>query len=57
MLAAGAALPVPLPLPAAPAPIAPAPAWPPPRAAPPLDDGLPESTIRPEYRNSGRPLI
>lgn len=26
-------------------------------AAPPVDDGLPQSTIRAEYRNSGRPLI
>lgn len=29
--------------------------WTPPRKAP--DDGLPQSTIRPEYRNTGRPLI
>lgn len=33
-----------------------APGWTP--APPPsLDDGLPQSTIKPEYRNSGRPLI
>lgn len=49
----------------APAPLAPAPVtgqgWtPPPPPAPRArgeDDGLPQSTIRPEYRNSGRPLI
>lgn len=41
----------------APAPVAPRTGWtpaPPPRTD---DDALPESTIRPEYRNSGRPLI
>ncbi|MEJ7934030.1 cell wall hydrolase [Sphingobium sp. AN558] len=30
-------------------------AWRP--ASPPVDDGLPQSTIREEYRNTGRPLI
>jgi len=54
MLAAGAALPV---APGTAAPLAPPVAWTPPRPAQPADDGLPESTIRPEYRNSGRPLI
>ena len=39
----------------APAKAAPAIGWTPP--APQADDSLPESTIRPEYRNSGRPLI
>ena len=41
-------------------PVAPAMGWtpPPPRIAPASrDDHLPQSTIRPEYRNSGRPLI
>lgn len=46
-----AATPVPAPA------IAPALDWTPPAARmAPADDGLPESTIRPEYRNSGRPL-
>jgi hypothetical protein len=54
MLAAGAALPM---APVTAAPVAPAVTWTPPRTAQPADDGLPESTIRPEYRNSGRPLI
>jgi hypothetical protein len=31
--------------------------WTPAPPPKPIDDGLPESTIRPEYRNSGRPLI
>lgn len=40
------------------APVAPvARGWTPPPAPLPADDGLPQSTIRPEYRNSGRPLI
>lgn len=39
------------------APAAPPAGWAPSPAARPADDGLPESTIRPEYRNSGRPLI
>ncbi|MCI4590064.1 cell wall hydrolase [Sphingobium sp. BYY-5] len=39
------------------APVTPAMGWaPPPSRAPHDGDGLPESTIRPEYRNSGRPL-
>lgn len=45
---------------AATAPVVPATGWtpPPPRVAPTSrEDHLPQSTIRPEYRNSGRPLI
>ncbi|WP_420145241.1 cell wall hydrolase [Sphingobium sp.] len=38
-------------------PAAPTTTWTPPPTPRPADDGLPESTIRPEYRNSGRPLI
>lgn len=53
--------PVELLAPAAPAfaapPAAAARGWTPPPAPLPVDDGLPQSTIRPEYRNSGRPLI
>lgn len=42
---------------AAPAPVAPR-GWTPVQAQPAnRDDGLPQSTIRPEYRNTGRPLI
>lgn len=52
-------VPPPAPLPSAPALAPPAAGWTPP--APPAprktDDALPESTIKPEYRNSGRPLI
>jgi hypothetical protein len=40
-----------------PAPVPPAAGWAPAPKRPPVDDGLPESTIRPEFRNSGRPLI
>ncbi|MBA4090898.1 MAG: cell wall hydrolase [Sphingobium sp.] len=40
-----------------PAPAAPRTGWTPAPSLQPGDDGLPESTIRPEYRNSGRPLI
>ncbi|MDI1296153.1 MAG: cell wall hydrolase, partial [bacterium] len=40
-----------------PAPRAPAPGWIAPSPPAPADDGLPQSTIRPEYRNTGRPLI
>ncbi|BBD98508.1 cell wall hydrolase [Sphingobium amiense] len=46
MMAAGLAVP---PMPSAPAPAA--------APAPSFEDTLPQSTIRPEYRNSGRPLI
>ena len=55
--------PAPVELMAPPAPLfaaPPAPAargWTPPPAPLPVDDGLPQSTIRPEYRNSGRPLV
>ncbi|MFC3442333.1 cell wall hydrolase [Sphingobium rhizovicinum] len=38
-------------------PVAPPTGWIPKSSLPAPDDGLPESTIRPEYRNSGRPLI
>ncbi|MEC3910491.1 cell wall hydrolase [Sphingobium sp. CR2-8] len=44
------------PLPAQ-APVSPRGGWTPAPVPAPVDDGLPESTIRPEYRNSGRPLI
>lgn len=54
-----AAAPLASPAPGSPAPAAAAPGWtqPPARATPTQEDSLPESTIRPEYRNSGRPLI
>ncbi|WP_445190634.1 cell wall hydrolase [Sphingobium sp. HWE2-09] len=38
-------------------PVAPRGGWSPAPLPKPVDDGLPESTIRPEYWNSGRPLI
>lgn len=41
----------------APQPLTPRGGWTPAPPPGPVDDGLPESTIRPEYRNSGRPLI
>jgi hypothetical protein len=51
-----ALLPAYSPTPLSSGPMPPANGWtPPPR--PTVDDGLPESTIRPEYRNTGRPLI
>lgn len=45
------------PLPAGPAQGAPPVGWAPAPKPQPADDGLPESTIRPEFRNTGRPLI
>lgn len=42
----------------APAAPQPAPGWtPPPPTLAPADDNLPQSTIRPEFRNTGRPII